>query len=286
MSMRRSVPDEWMVFANSVCLGVRLPAGFRESWSERMSRLLSGVRSSWDMLARNSDLYFDVRRELLGLLFEGLPGLLDFLVLPLHLDVLMREQPRLLLQLFVRILELFLPALQLAGERLGLREQTLRAHVRLDRVNHDADALRELIEEGVVGRVEVIERAQLQHGLDLALEDDGQDDDVDGRRVPESRRDPDVVRRHVGEHDLLALERALSHEPFAQVELLGDRAGPLVSVAGEERELCRLLGRLEDVEDAVLRVHHRRELGQDQAGHGEEVLLALEHAAELARGWS
>ena len=34
--------------------------GFLHSWSERISRLLSGVRSSCDMLARNSDLYFDV----------------------------------------------------------------------------------------------------------------------------------------------------------------------------------------------------------------------------------
>ena len=25
-----------------------------ESWRERMSKLLSGVRSSWDMLAKNS----------------------------------------------------------------------------------------------------------------------------------------------------------------------------------------------------------------------------------------
>ena len=40
----------------SAC-GVRLPSGFLDSWSERISRLLSGVRSSCDMLARNSDLY-------------------------------------------------------------------------------------------------------------------------------------------------------------------------------------------------------------------------------------
>ena len=54
------MPDEWMVLANSVCLPVRLPSEFFDSWSERISRLFSGVRSSCDMFARNSDLYFEV----------------------------------------------------------------------------------------------------------------------------------------------------------------------------------------------------------------------------------
>jgi hypothetical protein len=34
---------------------------------ERISSELSGVRSSWHMLARNSDLYLDGQRQLLGL---------------------------------------------------------------------------------------------------------------------------------------------------------------------------------------------------------------------------
>ena len=49
-----------MVLANSTCFAFRLPSGLRDSWSERISRLLSGVRSSCDMFARNSDLYFEV----------------------------------------------------------------------------------------------------------------------------------------------------------------------------------------------------------------------------------
>ena len=61
MRFRRSLPAEWIVFANSVSFSVRFPSGFRESWSDRIRRLFSGVRSSWDMFARNSDLYFDVR---------------------------------------------------------------------------------------------------------------------------------------------------------------------------------------------------------------------------------
>ncbi len=55
-----------MVLACSTCLPVRLPSVFLFSWSEISSRLLSGVRNSCDMLARNSDLYFEVRASCLA----------------------------------------------------------------------------------------------------------------------------------------------------------------------------------------------------------------------------
>ena len=57
----RSEPEVWIVWANSTCLVVRFPSAFSVSISERISRLLSGVRSSCDMLARNSVLYLEVR---------------------------------------------------------------------------------------------------------------------------------------------------------------------------------------------------------------------------------
>lgn len=59
ISCSRSEPAEWMMPAYSTCFGVRLREGFWASNWARMSRLLSGVRSSWLMLARNSDLYFE-----------------------------------------------------------------------------------------------------------------------------------------------------------------------------------------------------------------------------------
>ena len=40
------------------------------------------------------------------------------------------------------------------------------------------------------------------------------------------------------------------------------------------------------VDDALLRIDQRRELGEQHAAHGDQVALALHHAAELARGWS
>ncbi len=59
MSWSRSEPAEWMMPAYSTCLAVRFRVGFWASSWARISRLLSGVRSSWLMLARNSDLYFE-----------------------------------------------------------------------------------------------------------------------------------------------------------------------------------------------------------------------------------
>ena len=56
MSWSRSVPALWMVRANSTWRGLRLPSTFSVSSLARISRELSGVRSSWDMFARNSDL--------------------------------------------------------------------------------------------------------------------------------------------------------------------------------------------------------------------------------------
>src|SRR5204862_2352229 len=56
----RSVPAPWIVRANSTWRGVRLPSGLSPSCCPRIRMLFNGVRSSCDMLARNSDLYFEV----------------------------------------------------------------------------------------------------------------------------------------------------------------------------------------------------------------------------------
>ena len=94
--------------------------------------LFSGVRSSCDMLARNSDLYFEVSASSVGLLFERAARLLDLLVLALDLGVLLGELLRLLRELLVGLLQLALLRLQLGGELLRLLEQTFGLHRRLD----------------------------------------------------------------------------------------------------------------------------------------------------------
>ena len=60
MRLRRSEPAELIVRANSTCLSLRLPCWLSARSLDRISSELSGVRSSWLMLARNSDLYLEV----------------------------------------------------------------------------------------------------------------------------------------------------------------------------------------------------------------------------------
>ena len=165
ISVSRSLPDEWIVLANSTCFGVRLPSGFLrqlvgqdQQAVERRAQLVRHVREELGLVLGRE-------RELLGLLFQRLAGLLDFLVLALDLLVLVGEQAGLFLQLLVGLLQLLLPALQLLGERLRLLEQVFRPHVGLDRVDHDADRFGQLVEERLVRRAEALERGQLEHAL-------------------------------------------------------------------------------------------------------------------------
>ena len=127
MSISRSLPDEWIVFANSTCLRRQVAVGVLaqlvgedQQAVERRAQLVRHVGEELGLVLRGE-------RELLGLLLERLAGLLDLLVLALDLLVLVGEQPRLLLQLLVGLLQLLLAALQLLGERLRLRQQVLGA---------------------------------------------------------------------------------------------------------------------------------------------------------------
>src|SRR5690348_15120652 len=241
---------------------------------ERRAQLVRHVREEFGLVFRRE-------RELLGLLLERLARLLDLDVLALDLLVLVREQSRLLLELLVRLLQLLLAALQFGCERLRLREQILGAHVRLDRVDHDADRFGQLIEELLVRGAEALERRELEHAPYLSFEDDRQHEDVLRWRRAEPRRDRHVILRNVREQDLRSLDGALPDEPFAQLELAAERALALRTVARDEREARRLGGSAHYVEQRVLRRDDGRQLGEDQPRDGVQILLALKHPAEL-----
>jgi len=162
-------------------------------------------------------LVFAGERELLRLVFERLPRLLDFRILALHFLILVRQQLGLFLQFLVGLLQLLLPAAQLLGERLRLRQQILRAHVRFDGIDHDADTFHQLLEERLVGMAEPLERSQFDHAFQLTLKDDGQDEHDARRGAAESRADAYVIGRHILQQDFLLGERALAEQPLAQV---------------------------------------------------------------------
>ena len=149
---------------------------------ERRAQLVRHVREELGLVLRRE-------RELRGLLLERAAGLLDLLVLALDLRVLLGELLRLRRELLVGLLQLVLPRLQLGGELLRLLQQVLGAHRRLDRVEHDADRLGQLIEEREVGVGERAQRRELDHRLRLALEQHRQHDDARRRRLAEARVD-------------------------------------------------------------------------------------------------
>ena len=138
---------------------------------ERRAQLVRHVGEEFRLVLRR-------QRELGGLLFQRAAGLLDFLILALHLDVAFGELLRLLLELLVGLLQLALLGLQFAGQLLGLLQQAFRLHRRLDAVEHDADAGGELLQEHHLQGGELAERGELDHRLDLAFEQHRQHDDV------------------------------------------------------------------------------------------------------------
>ena len=249
--------------------------------------------------------------ELLGLLLQRHLGLLDLLVLLLHLRLLAGEELGLDLQLRVGRLQLvlllaqqllgllqraglllqplvglgerLLLRLQALGEGLALLEQLLGPHIGGDRVEHDADALGELLEEGQADLVELVERGQLEHRLGFALEQNGEHHQAPGWGFAETGAHLDVVVGHLAHGEHPAVLGALAHQPLAHLELGRDLLPVLVGVARQQLEHGGLAGRVDHVEDAVVRGDQRGQVGEDELRHGREVALALEHAAELGQ---
>ena len=217
----RSVPAPWMVRANSTCLGAQVAIGIvgqllaqDQDRVERRAQLVAHVGQELRLVARG-------QRQLGRLLLDGAAGLLDLLVLALDLDVALGELLRLLLELLVGLLQLALLALQLAGELLRLLQQALGLHGGFDRVQHDADRGGELLEEGDLQFGEVAERGELDHRLDLALEQDGQHDDALGH----GRNRPEVMGRAAsGMSEIRIWRPSAAHWPI--------RPSPTRSVSG------------------------------------------------------
>ena len=174
-----------------------------------------------------------------------------------------------------------LPRLQLDGELLRLLQQVLGPHRRFDGVEDDADRLGELLEEREVRRGERLQRRQLDDRFGLPFEQHRQHHDVLGARATEARRDARVARRDFREQNSLLLERALTDQPFADLD-----AARLVvadSVAGEQQQRRRAVTDVAEhlIHRTLLGVHERRKLRQQELAHRDQIALPLKHAGEL-----
>ena len=253
-----------MVWAKPTCLAGEIPVGvLAQDLGENQQAVERGpelVRH----VGQELGLVLGDEGELLRLLLQRHLGLLHLLVLLLHLGLLAGQQVGLFLQLQVGLLQLvllvpeqvlrflqraglllqplvglgqrLLLGLEALGERLRLLEQLLGPHVGFDGVEHDADALRQLLQEGEPDLVELVEGRQLEHRLDLAFEEHRQHHDAAGRRPAQAGADLDVVLRNLVDDQHPSLDRALPHQAFAQPELAGDVLAVVVGVAGQQLE--------------------------------------------------
>jgi hypothetical protein len=222
-------------------------------------------------------------RQQRRLLLELLVGAPQFLLLPLQQALGVLQVFRLLLEAVVGGLQLFLLALQLLGERLRLLEQVLGTHVGFDGVEHHADGLGELVEEGQVGLAEAAERGELDHRLDFSFEQHRQDDQRRRAARAEHRVHADVVVRHVLHQDALLLQRALPHQRLAEAQRLGQHLGGLGGVVRHQLQARVAVAARLRVQHRLLRVDQRRELREHQLGHRLQVAVTLQHAAELGQ---
>ena len=239
---------------------------------QRRAQLVRHVGEEFGLVLRG-------QRELGRLVFQRAAGLLDFLVLALDFDVAFGELLRLLLELLVGLLQLLLLRLQLAGELLRLLEEALGLHRRLDAVQHDADAVGQLFEERHLQGGERGHRGELDDGLDLALEQDRQHDDVLRHDLEQRRADRHGVRRHRGDQHAALVDRALPDQAFADLNPRRMAVRAVVGERGEEPQGRRLVG-LDLIDHAELRVDQRRQLAQQHPSHGLQVALALQHVGE------
>jgi len=168
---------------------------------------------------------------------QAAAGFLDLAVLGFDLGILVGQLVRLAFQLGVDVLEFGLLRLEFVFELLRLlAQQHLGAGRRLDRIEHDAQAVRQLVQEVQVDRLERLERGQLDHRLHLALEQDRQQHDIARTGLAQPGHDLNVVVRQVGDQDALLLERGLAHQAFADAPLARQVLALLVAVAGHQGE--------------------------------------------------
>src|SRR5262245_6345275 len=99
---------------------------------------------------------------------------------------------------------------------------------------------------------EAMEGGQLEHRLYLVFEEDGEYDEVARWRSAQAGDDVGIVIGELGQENLLLLQDALTDQPFARNEAVGELLAPLEGIGAEQLEdRCPVLG-VQQVEDDVL----------------------------------
>ena len=108
-----------------------------------------------------------------------------------------------------------------------------------------------------------------------------------GRALNKPELIGDRVRGHLGDQHAPLVRRALADQTFAQLRTVCAMA--IVAVVRHRPRAARapaVSSLLHLVDHAVLRVDQRRQFGEQHPADGGQIALALQHAGELAPGWS
>ena len=173
---------------------------------------------------------------------------------------------------------------------LGFREQPLRllqqflgAHVHFDGVEHDPDTLHQPVQEVEGGGAEGLDGGQLQDCLQPALEDGRHHHHIHRGGLAQAGAHPDVRVGHRGQDDPLAVQGGLPDQSLPHPELFGRLAGRIGVGRRQPQHRVGALGRLQEVEGAVLRAHQRRHFRQDEPGHRRQIAVPLQHLRMLGQ---
>ena len=210
--LSRSVPAPWMVLANSTCFGVKLPSGLSVSCWPRIRIELSGVRSSCDMLARNSDLYFEVSAS--SVAFSSSARRACSISWFLRSTSTLRSAS---CCAFCSSCSLVCCSSLCCAcnspasccDCLSSPSVCIVASIELSTMPIEVVSCSRNI---VCNAVNSLDRGELDHRLDLVLEQHRQHDVVARRHLEQGRADGHDVLRHFGDQHAPFVERALADE--------------------------------------------------------------------------
>ena len=177
--------------------------------------LLSGVRSSCDMLARNSDLYRDVSASSVAFSSSARRASSISSFLRSTSAFCSASRRALLASSSLVCCSSFCCACSSPASSCDCSQQRLGAHGGFDRVEHHADAAGQLLEERQVRVGELVQRRELDHRLDLSFVQHRQRDDIARPRAESSPLRTWMTSSGMSlQQHALAVRRALADQPF------------------------------------------------------------------------
>ena len=211
----------------------------------------------------------------LGLFLELRVDLFELGLLRFQLRTRLLQRAPLLLQLLVVDAQFLFPGLQLVGLALCLLQQFLEPAA-VDRCSHrNRDRLGDALEKLLLSLIGGAEEAELDDGMDHAVNAGGSDQQLARGAAADTRPDRQIARRHVADPQWTILPRRLPGQTFARPNHIHIRPGRQRK-AGDAPEAAAF----RDENRADLGVHVTRQEPEDVVAQLVERLISLHQLAQ------